>query len=148
MAFQWKKKPKFVLHGHTYSTEEEAKSLNAPCSPEETLFSTPADLKALMKLLCDYPYPEHQIYVRKNHGFFLLSETADEAIKLFRLKLSGKPKERNGNNSSFRDKATLPQCKNDNDSTIKSKLNTEVEDLLFPRKKLKMDQNGNNGNEE
>jgi len=68
--YQWDKKPKFVLHGHTCATEEEAKVLDLPCSSEETLFSTPKDLDALMKLLKKFPYPTNQIFVRKNHGFF------------------------------------------------------------------------------
>jgi hypothetical protein len=49
----------------------------------ETLFSTPADLNALLDLLQHYPYPQYQVYVRKNHGFFLLAQDYDDAMNIF-----------------------------------------------------------------
>ena len=85
--FGWEKHPKFILHGHTCKTAEDAKRLQVPCSTKETLFSTPADLDALVNLLEEYPYPKHNIFVRLNHGFFLLADTPDEAIHLFETKL-------------------------------------------------------------
>jgi hypothetical protein len=88
--FNWKLRPLFILHGHTCATEEEAACHGFPCSPEETLFSTPADLEALMTLFEQYPYPEHQCYVRKNHGFFLLAQSEEEAIQVLRSKLYAK----------------------------------------------------------
>lgn len=86
--FGWKKQPQFALHGHSCSTSKEAQAWHIPCSPEETLFSTPADLAALMNLMRAYPYPENKVYVRVNHGFFLLAETAEEAMNLLRTKLT------------------------------------------------------------
>lgn len=85
--FHWENKPKFVLHGHTCETAEEARALNLPCSPVETLFSTPQDLEALLQMMEQHPYPKDQIYVRLNHGFFLLSQTHHQAIELFQKKL-------------------------------------------------------------
>jgi hypothetical protein len=81
--FQWKQQPRFILHGHSCATQEEADQRGIPCSPVETLFSTPPDLKALLDLFHSYPYPQHQVYVRKNHGFFLLAQDQDEAIRVF-----------------------------------------------------------------
>ena len=85
--FEWTKQPRFILHGHTFKTAEEAKCLNVPCSTKETVFSTPSDLDALVHLLAEYPYPTHKMLIRLNHGFFLLADTADEAIQLFETKL-------------------------------------------------------------
>lgn len=149
--YKWKSQPKFVLHGHTCSTEEEANTLNLPCSPEETLFSTPADLNALMKLFNDYPYPTHQIYVRKNHGFFLLSETAEDAIELFRTKLSKvivhdkllKMNNNNDNGASNKNdenynNSISAKCTLENDSkSVKTKHDVDETEKLSPRKKLK-----------
>mmetsp|Transcript_24427 Transcript_24427/g.44901 ORF Transcript_24427/g.44901 Transcript_24427/m.44901 type:complete len:308 (-) Transcript_24427:8-931(-) len=86
--FGWTKQPKFVLHGHTCKTAKEAKVLGAPCSTKETLFSTPADLDALIHLFEKFPYPQHHFFVRLNHGFFLLADTVQEAIHLFKTKLA------------------------------------------------------------
>ena len=85
--FEWTKQPRFILHGHTFKTAEEAKCLNVPCSTNETMFSTPSDLDALVHLLAEYPYPKHKMLIRLNHGFFILADTADEAIQLFETKL-------------------------------------------------------------
>lgn len=85
--FEWIKRPNFVLHGHTCKTEAEANLLGVPCSTKETLFSTPEDLDALIHLFIEFSYPDHQIFVRLNHGFFLLADTPEEAIHLFETKL-------------------------------------------------------------
>lgn len=149
--YKWKSQPKFVLHGHTCSSEEEANALNIPCSSDETLFSTPEDLNSLMKLFNDYPYPTYQIHVRKNHGFFLLSETAEEAIELFRTKLSKvivhdkllKVKNNNDNgannkNDENNNNSISAKCALENDSKlIKTKHDNDETGKLSPRKKLK-----------
>lgn len=85
--FQWDVKPRFVLHGHSCSTELEARKRGFPCSNKETLFSTPDDLHQLMALFEKYPYPKHQVYVRKQHGFFLLAQNEEEACDVFRTKI-------------------------------------------------------------
>ena len=87
LSLGWTKHPRFVLHGHICASSEEAQALHVPCSTTETLFSTPEDLQALADLLAEYPYPQHQIFVRLNHGFFLLADSADEAIHLLHTKL-------------------------------------------------------------
>ena len=91
VLYGWTKRPQFVLHGHSCATEEEAAARGIPCSTNETLFSTPDDLKALMDLLQRYSYPEHQVYVRKNHGFFLLAENEQEACHIFQTRLAPSP---------------------------------------------------------
>lgn len=82
--YSWLKKPKVALHGHAISDEKSAEELNLPISPIETLFSTPEDLIELEKLFSVYPYPQHHIYIRKNHGFFLLADSVDEALDIFK----------------------------------------------------------------
>ncbi|CAB9510497.1 Importin-beta N-terminal domain [Seminavis robusta] len=86
--FHWTLKPQFVLHGHSCASQEDADRLKVPCSPVETLFSTPADLNALMDLLERHPYPQHQIFIRKNHGFFLLAQDQAEACRVFQETLA------------------------------------------------------------
>ena len=86
--YSWMKRPRFVLHGHSCATEEESARRQIPCSVTETLFSTQADLDALMDLLRRYPYPDHQIWVRKNHGFFLLADNEQEACHIFQTRLA------------------------------------------------------------
>ena len=63
-TYHWNKAPKFVLHGHSFASVEEAKMLDVPISHEDTLFSTKEDVAALMGLLKDYPYPEHKVFIR------------------------------------------------------------------------------------
>lgn len=67
-----------ALHGHAIEKEDVARALGVPCSTEETLFSTPADTKAMFTLLEEYEYPEWKIFVRKNHGFYILGKDLDE----------------------------------------------------------------------
>jgi hypothetical protein len=55
-----------------------AQELGLPISDHETLFSTPEDLAALEALFIAHPYPAHNLYIRKGHGFFLLGQTAAE----------------------------------------------------------------------
>jgi len=89
--FGWSSVPSFVLHGHSLASEDEAHALNLPCSPKETLFSTPDDRRALMDLIGQHPYPKHNIFIRKNHGFFMLAQSADEACRHFRETITRKP---------------------------------------------------------
>ena len=77
-----------ALHGHAIEKEEVAKSLNIPCSTEETLFSTPADTKAMFTLLEKFPFPSSKIFVRKNHGFFILGVDLDDCRKVMDDKLN------------------------------------------------------------
>lgn len=76
-----------ALHGHAIQDEESARALNVPCSTEETLFSTPADTKAMFDLLKRYPYPKDQIFVRKNHGFYILGKDLGECERVLTTKL-------------------------------------------------------------
>ena len=79
--FNWVKQPKVALHGHALAFHD---GTLFPTSPVETLFSTPEDLQALEQLFATYSYPEHNIFIRLGHGFFLLADTVDEALILFR----------------------------------------------------------------
>ena len=67
-----------ALHGHAIEKEEVARALGVPCSTEETLFSTLADTKAMFTLLEEYKFPEWKIFVRKNHGFYILGKDLNE----------------------------------------------------------------------
>ncbi len=37
-------------------------------------------MQALSDLLRSHPYPEHKVFIRKGHGFLILSGTMQEAI--------------------------------------------------------------------
>lgn len=89
IKFQWTKHPKFVLHGHSCSSAEEASRFGIPCSDQATLCGTPEDLEQLSDLLKKYPYPENKLFVRRNHGFFLLADSSSEAIQIFEKRLTG-----------------------------------------------------------
>ena len=66
--------PAVSLHGHTLHSLAEARALSLPCSPEETLFSTPEDRAAFVALLERAPYPTSQVWVRRGHGFVLAAD--------------------------------------------------------------------------
>lgn len=83
-AFDWTEAPSATLHGHALETEEAAVRLNLPCSPAETLFSTPEDSDALIKLLRAYPYPQHKVFIRKGHGFIILGTGLADTLKTFK----------------------------------------------------------------
>ena len=85
--FKWAKYPTAALHGHALETEEKAFRAHIPCSKEETLFSTPPDTEALLGLIKSYPYPENKIYVRKNHGFFILGDNVGDTVDSFKRKV-------------------------------------------------------------
>ena len=85
--YDWPCRPMAIFHGHAFETEEDAKKLGLPISMEETLFSTPEDTAALMKLFKDFPYPSHKIFIRKGHGFMLLAVDMEDGMRVFREKL-------------------------------------------------------------
>lgn len=71
--------PLVSVHGHALESAREAIALNIPVSPVETEFSTPEDRTALKALLAAHPYPQNAAYVRRGHGFFVLSGSVAEA---------------------------------------------------------------------
>eukprot|EP00879_Flechtneria_rotunda_P015732 GHRR01016454.1.p1 GENE.GHRR01016454.1~~GHRR01016454.1.p1 ORF type:complete len:236 (+),score=52.74 GHRR01016454.1:114-821(+) len=74
--------PRVALHGHALAEGEglaTARELGLPISEHETLFSTPADLQALEKLLSQHPYPRQRCFIRRSHGFFILAQSCKEA---------------------------------------------------------------------
>ena len=79
----WKCRPRFAIHGHALANGvqlERARMANFPVSARPTMFSTEEDLEALESLYIEFPYPEHQCFIRKGHGFILLTESIDEAL--------------------------------------------------------------------
>ena len=82
--FQWDETPYVSLHGHALETADEAERLGLPCSVEETLFSTPDDMYALLSLLKENPFPMHKVFIRKGHGFVVLGKTTSETVETFK----------------------------------------------------------------
>ena len=80
---RWTEYPEVVLHGHAFETEAEAAACGYPISTEETLFSTRDDTDALMALVDRFPYPQHDIFIRKAHGFLLLAGSTAAAKATF-----------------------------------------------------------------
>ncbi|KAI0215586.1 hypothetical protein LSAT2_032348 [Lamellibrachia satsuma] len=79
----WSERPMAALHGHAVATEEKAKEAGLPCSMEETLFSTPPDMAALLGLLAAYNYPKYKTFIRRGHGFFILGSDVAETLQTF-----------------------------------------------------------------
>jgi hypothetical protein len=79
---KWGMKPGFAIHGHSLYIDEIAENFGIPISPEETEFSTPEDRESFVKLLQDYPYPDNKTYIRRGHGFFILSQDISEIVSL------------------------------------------------------------------
>ena len=75
--------PMASLHGHALASKEQAKDAGLPCSTEETLFSTPQDMAALLTLLAAYPYPQNRAFIRRGHGFFILGSDVAETLQTF-----------------------------------------------------------------
>lgn len=80
----WSQVPGAILHGHAVETVEKASKIGLPISMKETICSTREDTDVLMELFNDHPYPQHKVYIRKNHGFLVLGKDMTEALKLFR----------------------------------------------------------------
>ncbi|CAE7256315.1 unnamed protein product [Symbiodinium necroappetens] len=83
-TFNWPERPLVALHGHALAEKEgleKAKALKLPISHEETLFSTPEDVDALMELFKAFPYPENKVFIRKGHGFLILSSSVAAAVE-------------------------------------------------------------------
>lgn len=68
---------KAALHGHVLHTEQAAQRLGAPISRRPTLFSTREDYEAFSELLNESPFPTYRLLIRKEHGFFALSESIE-----------------------------------------------------------------------
>eukprot|EP00439_Symbiodinium_sp_Y106_P022074 s5801_g2.t1 len=67
-TFSWPERPLVALHGHALAEKE-------------TLFSTPEDVDALMELFRVFPYPENKVFIRKGHGFLILSSSVAAAVE-------------------------------------------------------------------
>lgn len=72
--------PAVSLHGHVLHTHAAAAALGLPISDEETLFSTPEDRAAMIRLLRAHPYPRHRAWVRAGHGFVVAGDTLPETV--------------------------------------------------------------------
>lgn len=79
--------PRVALHGHALATPDDANSLGYPISHEQTLFSTREDVQALTRLFERFPYPQTRVWIRRGHGFFILADSIDEALGIFRRQI-------------------------------------------------------------
>mmetsp|Transcript_37366 Transcript_37366/g.80466 ORF Transcript_37366/g.80466 Transcript_37366/m.80466 type:complete len:245 (+) Transcript_37366:33-767(+) len=83
-TFGWSERPLVTLHGHALAEKEGlriAEQLELPISHDETLFSTPEDVEALMTLFKSFPYPQHKVFIRRGHGFLILAESVEAAVQ-------------------------------------------------------------------
>lgn len=72
--------PLVSLHGHVLATRAAAEALDLPSSDEETVFSTPEDRAAMVRLLQAHPYPRHRAWIRAGHGFVVAGRELDETL--------------------------------------------------------------------
>lgn len=82
--FGWREKPLVALHGHALAEGnglKKAEALSLPISNEETLFSTPEDVHALMGLFQRFAYPDHRVFIRRGHGFLILAASVSAAME-------------------------------------------------------------------
>ena len=86
-TLNWSEVPGAILHGHALETVEKATKLGLPISMEATECSTRKDTDVLMELLKCYPYPQHRIYIRKDHGFLILGKDMNEVLQIFKEKI-------------------------------------------------------------
>lgn len=67
------RRPTAALHGHALETPAAAAAAGIPLSPEETLFSTPADVAAAARVWAAHPFPGEEVWVRRGHGWFAVA---------------------------------------------------------------------------
>ena len=79
--------PRAAIHGHGLATEKEANQFQIPCSTEETLFSTREDTQALIDLMQLFPYPEHQLFIRKNHGYYIAGDSIADCVNIMQERI-------------------------------------------------------------
>lgn len=77
--FGWARRPTAALHGHVLQTEAAARTLKLPLSHDATVFSTPPDRRALLELMSRAPFPQHDAWIRRGHGFFAVGDDLDAA---------------------------------------------------------------------
>jgi hypothetical protein len=63
--------PRASLHGHALTTDADARRLGVPISERAHAFGTPDELTATRAMLVALPYPEHHVWLRRDHGFLL-----------------------------------------------------------------------------
>jgi hypothetical protein len=68
-----------TLHGHALASESDARRLSLPISDHETPFGTREDLEAMRALLVSAPYPAHDAWLRRGHGFLVGADTITAA---------------------------------------------------------------------
>ncbi len=81
LAIGWPDAPTVALHGHALDAPADAARLGVPISEEETAFSTPEDRAALTHLASRHPWPEHRMWIRRGHGFFVVGNAIEETTR-------------------------------------------------------------------
>lgn len=80
--YSWPEKAYVCIHGHALAHGDQllrAERAGMPISEEETLFSTPEDMQAVVKLFSHHSYPQHRCFIRRGHGFLLLAQSIEQA---------------------------------------------------------------------
>ena len=96
--------PRVALHGHALATPEDAHALGYPISHEQTLFSTREDVDALTALFARHPFPTTRVWIRRGHGFFILADSIDDALAVFRNEIVPHMKRANSNSTAAADR--------------------------------------------
>ena len=76
--------PAVSLHGHSLDSQEDADRLGIPCAVTETQFSTPEDLEATRAKLARAPFPAHDAWIRRGHGFIVAGRSVSDALDRLR----------------------------------------------------------------
>lgn len=76
--------PRASLHGHALTSDADALRLRVPISAHAHAFGTPEELAATREMLLALPYPEHRVWLRRDHGFLLAD--ADMAAARARMR--------------------------------------------------------------
>jgi len=80
-ASGWDAPPTVALHGHALDGPEDARRLGVAIAEEATDFSTPEDRAALAGLVKRAPWPEHRMWIRRGHGFFVVGREIEETTQ-------------------------------------------------------------------
>ena len=83
LRYKWPEAPNAIIHGHALHTEALASKLSLPITAQPSKGAAPIDAQALMGLFDAYPYPQHQVFIQRDHGFLLLAKDMKHALEDF-----------------------------------------------------------------